>query len=156
MRDAPGEQIGHHGRDAAIGHVLDVDARHGLEQFAGEMLRGADAGRAEGELAGLRARIGDELGHALHRQVGRHRQQVRRVDDLRDRREVLHRIERELLVEARIGDDGGGGGGHQRVAVGRRLGDAIGRDIAGRAGHVLDDHRLAPGLGDLVADERAP
>ena len=53
MRDAPGEQIGHHRRDAAIGHMLDVDARHGLEQLAGEMLRGADAGRAEGELAGI-------------------------------------------------------------------------------------------------------
>jgi len=43
---ATGEQVRHHRRDAAVGDMLDVEAGHGLEQLAGEMLGGADAGGA--------------------------------------------------------------------------------------------------------------
>jgi hypothetical protein len=41
----------------------------------------------------------------------------------------------------------------QRVAVGWRLRAALGRDVAARAGDVLDHDRLAPGLGELVGEE---
>src|SRR2546427_13278043 len=40
----------------------------------------------------------------------------------------------------------------ERVAVGRRLGDESGTDRSGRAGTVLDDERLAQGIGELRAD----
>jgi hypothetical protein len=43
------------------------------------------------------------------------------------------------------------GAEQQRVAVGRGLGDALGRHVAAGAGHVLDHDRLAPGFGELVA-----
>src|SRR2546427_8534123 len=36
----------------------------------------------------------------------------------------------------------------ERVAVGRRLGDESGTDRSGRAGTVLDDERLAQGIGE--------
>ena len=53
----------HVGEDrAAIGHVDDVDAGQALEQFAGDVLRRADAGRGVGQLAGLRLGERDQLG----------------------------------------------------------------------------------------------
>ena len=53
-----------------------------LEQLAGKMLRGAGAGVAVGQLAGLRLRERDQLGDALRRHVGMHHQQVRGDEDL--------------------------------------------------------------------------
>src|SRR4029450_4491066 len=49
---ATAEQVGHHRGDAAVGDMLDIEAGHGLVHLAGEMLRGADAGGAKGELPG--------------------------------------------------------------------------------------------------------
>ena len=49
-------------------------------------------------------------------------------------------------------DERPGGAEQERVAVGRALGDALGRHVAARAGYVLDHNRLAPGFGKLVAD----
>src|SRR6185503_853982 len=40
-----------------------------------------------------------------------------------------------------------------RVAIGRRLGDHVRADVAARAGAVLDEDRLAPGLGPAIADQ---
>src|SRR5262249_11812114 len=48
---ATAEQVRHHRCVAAVGDMLDVKAGHGLVQLAGEMLGGADAGGAKGELA---------------------------------------------------------------------------------------------------------
>jgi hypothetical protein len=50
---------------AAVGHVDDIDAGLPLEQFAGDVLRGADAGRCVGQLARLRLGERDELGKAF-------------------------------------------------------------------------------------------
>src|SRR5262249_29754572 len=45
---------------AAPRYVLDVNVRHGLEQFAGQMLRRSDAGGGKGWLfAGMRAHVRD-------------------------------------------------------------------------------------------------
>jgi len=55
-RQAAGEYVRQHGGRAAIGHRRHVDVRHVFEQLAGEMLRGADAGMAVGELARLSTR----------------------------------------------------------------------------------------------------
>jgi hypothetical protein len=149
---ATGEQVRHHRGDAAVGDMLDVEAGHGLVHLAGEMLRGADAGGAEGELAGLRAGERGEFGHALCRDIIVDDQNVGGEAELRDRREILDRVERQLRVEARMDDERPGGTEQERVAVGRALGDALGRHVAARAGHVLDHNRLAPGFGKLVAD----
>ena len=77
---------------------------------------------------------------------GRHDHGHRHRRDLADAGEILHRIERHGLV-----DDARDGvavrGEHQRVAVGRRLGDAGG---ARQPGAVLDDHLLLPHRAQLV------
>src|SRR5207247_11118871 len=114
--------------------MLDVEAGHGLEQLAGEMRGSADAGGAKGERAGLRARECGKLGHALRRDIVVDDQNVGSEAELRDRREILYRVERQLRVEARMDDERPGGAEQERVAVGGALGDALGRQVAARAG----------------------
>jgi hypothetical protein len=65
--------------------------------------------------------------------------------------EVPHHVERQRAV------DGGAdrlavGVLQDGVAVGRRLGDRVGRDIAAGARAVLHDHRLTEHLGHFRAD----
>ena len=59
--DAAGDEVVERGPGAAIGHVQHLDAGHALEQLAGEMDRGAVAGRGEGDLARVGLGVGDEL-----------------------------------------------------------------------------------------------
>ena len=117
------------------------------------MLREAEPAVCDRELARLRARQGNQLLNGLRRHVVVHRQDVGREGDLGDRREVLDRIVRQRLVEAQVGDDRGVARHHQRVAVGRGLGDEAGREAAAGADLALHHHRLAPGRGELVADQ---
>ena len=51
--DLAGDEIDHGGPVAAIGHVLQVGAGHGVEQLSGQMARGADAGHWKLSLPGL-------------------------------------------------------------------------------------------------------
>ena len=70
----------------------------------------------------------------------------------RDGGEVLHGVERQLRVEP-----GAGGvarvGHEQRVAVGCGLRDDLGSDVATGAATVVDHHRLAQRLGELLSDD---
>ena len=50
------EDVGDCGNIALVGHVHHLDFRHGLEQFAREVARGAHARRSEGERSGVCAR----------------------------------------------------------------------------------------------------
>ena len=114
-----------------------------LEQLAVEMMRRADAARPVAELARIRLRIRDQLGHAVDRQRRIHQQDERQVRDHRDRREVLHRVVAELLVERRIDAHRRARRHQQRVAIGRRLDDRVDADLLARAGTVLDHEGLA-------------
>ena len=118
--------------------------RHVFEQFGGQMLRRADAGMAIGKLAGLRLGERHQFRHGLDRQLGRNGEHVRRDEYLRDRREILDRVEWQCFVQARIDDQRRVAAHQQRVAVGGRLGDAIGGDVAAGAGNILDHERRAP------------
>ena len=74
----------------------------------------------------------------LHRQRRMHDHPRGHVDDEAERREVLHRVVRQLAHQRRIdheaaGHDPGG------VAVGRALRDDLRADHAARAGAVVDD-----------------
>ena len=80
--------------------------------------------------------------------VGIGHQDERHRADLGHAGEIVDRIEIEVAVE-RAQDGEPVGEQHQRVAVGRALGGA---GDAGHAGAVLDDHLLAPDLGELFAD----
>ena len=70
-RDRAGRHIGDGGRRAAIGHMQHVGAGHVVHQFAGELLRIADARRRERQLAAVRPHIGDQLGGVAHRRLRR-------------------------------------------------------------------------------------
>ena len=78
----------------------------------------------------------------------------RRCDaDLRDRREVLDRIVRHLGVETGIDRMRRHRCDEQRVAVGRRLRDHVGADIAARADLVLDEELLVEQLRELGGED---
>jgi hypothetical protein len=100
------------------------------------------------------ARKVDELLHRLRRRLLTHDEDVRHAGEFADRDEVLHRIERQVVVEADI--DGKGAGGEQDgVAVRLRVGDIAHADIAAGAAAVLDDEGLARRLAQRRGDDAA-
>ena len=86
----------------------------------------------------------DEFGQRVGRdgRMGHHH--LRQAQHLRDRREILLRVIRQLVEQKRIAGDRRFAGQQQRVAVGGRLGDGHRADDGGRAGLVVDDDRLLP------------
>jgi len=80
-RNVAADEIGERRQSALVGHRDDVDLGHRLEQFAGQMRRGADAGVAVGELSGLGARGGNHVADRLELGVGAHHQHVWRGAD---------------------------------------------------------------------------
>jgi len=137
------EQSRHARRGALVGHVNDVDAGPPPQRLAEQVTGGPGADRAVVELAGMRAREGDELVDRSRRHGRAHHQHDGHAREERDRREILERIVGKLGVE--VGTDGEVGGGAERdgVAVGSRLRQAREPDRAVRTGHVLDHYRLA-------------
>ena len=131
------------------GHVDDVDPRHRFEQLAGEMAGGAVTLRGEIELARMRFGKRDQLLHGGRLLLRRHRQHQRHGGDERDRHETV-RIVGELLVKRLVDGERRRIGEQQRIAVRRGLGRLFGADIAAGAGPVVDDHRLAPFLRQLL------
>jgi 4-hydroxy-tetrahydrodipicolinate synthase len=81
---------------------------------------------------------------ARHRQRRAHEHRVRPPAHHADRHEILRRVERKAAVERAI--DGGRRSHHQeRVPVGRRTRHRFHRDVAARAGAVLQHEWLAEG-----------
>jgi hypothetical protein len=123
-----------------------------LQHFAGEIGRGAGAGARPVELAGVRLRLGDQLGHALDFGLrGKHEGVGRRADHHHGD-EILERIIARLRVQARI-DHIGARADQQGVAVAGRARRGRNADIAAGAAAVLDDDRLAQGLAELGVDQ---
>ena len=142
------EQIGERRAGALVRDVREIDLRRRHEERAGEVRRVAHAGRAEIELAGLRARERHELLRRLHRQRRVHDHDLAvRQRDLRDRREILVRVVRELAVHQRVRVVRTGGV-EQRVAVARALRDHLGADHAGRAGPVVERRSAGRGTSE--------
>jgi hypothetical protein len=77
---------------------------------------------------------------------------LRRLRDLRDRCEVLHRVVGKLRVETRIR---GEAVGHQDegVAIGSRFREQLGSHDRVRARPIVDDDALAHLLAELLADD---
>src|SRR5436190_11604914 len=69
------------------------------------------------------------------------------------RREILSRVEWELLIEAWIGGIGRDISEQHGVAVRRRFGDEVGAQIGRRARLVLDHERLADEFGHFLSDQ---
>jgi len=110
------------------------------------MLWRAWPGRSIRELAGFLLGELDEVGHRFHRQVRIDQHQERRIRRQHDRREILRRIVGQALVERDVDRECRAGAEHDRVAVGRRLGDRVRPDHRAGAGPVLDHDRLAETL----------
>ena len=116
------------------------------------MARAAGAGRAVVELAGTCAHRPQEVGKGfpIHRRMGG--EHIGRVHRERDRREVSLGIERGLLEEKGI-DQQGIIPHQQRMAVGVRLRHHAGTDIAAAAGTIVDDHPLGPALAEPLRQD---
>src|SRR3954464_3948237 len=98
----------------------EVNARHQVEQLSGEMLSGRRTRRSEIDGAGFRSRDFDQI---LHRSGGESRvndPHVWRQGELRDRREVAYRVERNLRVKAWARDEVRRSEQH-RITVGQRM-----------------------------------
>ncbi len=125
---------------------------HRLEQFVGEMDRRAVAGRCHVQLSGIGFYIGDELGNVVGRDRRIDLQHVGHARHAGDRREVAFQIELGIVEERGV-DRIHCGDKQQRVAVRRRRRDRFAGEIAGGAGPVLDDHRLAESAGYELSDQ---
>lgn len=75
------------------------------------------------------------------------------IDRKQDWREIAHRIVEQLREPRDVDRAGVDAAQHQGVAVGRRLRDQLGGDVAAAAGVVLHHHGLAPGLCPARADQ---
>ena len=127
-----------------------------LNRTQGRVRAGADAGRAELHLALVRLDVGDELLEIVHRQVLAGDQDAGRFRDQSDRLEIGRGIVERLLVEALVVGVGTGIADQERVAVRRRLGDALAAGHAGRRADVFHDDRLAEQFAHaLCLDARA-
>ena len=125
-----------------------------LQHLGAEMLRTAIAGRAIGQ-ARIGLGVGDELGERLRRNRRVDDQRERHAGDQRDRREILHGIVGQLLVERLVDRKRGRGRHQERVAVGLGSRDLLGAERGAGARLVLDhDDRVQPAL-DLVGDQPA-
>src|SRR5207249_9315089 len=112
-------------------HRLHLDPRGILEQLEGEAARGRGAGRAVVQPRAVRPGVGDELGNGLHLEAGVHDQDLRIAHHQHDRREVLHHVVGQLLVEVRVGSEGVESH-HARVAVRGRFRELRGAHDASR------------------------
>ena len=95
-----------------------------------------------------------ELLQVVDRQFLARHQHGGLVGDQHDRREIGGEIVERVLVE-RLIDGVGAAAEHERVAVGRRLGDARRAHHAASTADILDDHLLAQHLGEAPADDPA-
>jgi beta-mannosidase len=148
----PAEKIGEGLRAALVGNVDEGGAGHRLEELAGEMLRGAVAGRALVDLVRVRFRIGDEFRDRARRKGRRHRHDVGKPGDAGDGCQVRDEVEGELVVERGI-DRVHRAAHQQRVAVRGRAHHRLGREVAARAGAVLHEHRLVELIRHPLRDE---
>ena len=113
------------------------------------MLRGAAAVLAP--CIGLAHVLGkrDQFRNVVRGHVGANHEEVRNDEDLRDIGEVLQRIVGKPGHQVGIDDERGVAAERQRVTIGGSLGQALDRKISAGTGDVLDQRRLAPGLGEF-------
>src|SRR5689334_12889544 len=134
--------------------MTHVDAGHELEQFGRHVLGGADAARGEVELPRMGFGIGNEFRNGVDRNGRMHLQHVRYRKGAVDGRKIADEIEIEVLIKRRV-DGVGGSTPQKRIAVWRLARDELGRDIAGRAGPVVEYKRLAELFGQPLTYETA-
>jgi len=147
-----GEEIGNRWRRPPIRHVHKLDASHHHEQCAGQVHRGADARRAEIDLARIDLGVIDEFFDRVCRHVRIDLHDIRHADEAGDRRHVADKIEWQVLVQAGI--DGVGGVDEEHgIAVRRRVRGDFGGEIVAGTGLVLDGELLMQMFGQVLSDQ---
>ena len=96
--------------------------------------------------------VGHELFQILHRQLRTADKDQRRIGERRDRRKGAIGIEVEMLVQELVVDDRPDRTDQQSVAVRHRARRCARRNIAGRAGAVLDDEILTEFFAERDVD----
>src|SRR5262249_15268176 len=145
-------QIRKRGCCAPVRYVDQVDIGHHLEQFAGHMVRGSDTGRGEIDLAGISLGIGDELANRFDRKRWIYHQDIGYAKDTRDRRNIVHEIEIEIVVQRRTNQIACGDQ-KERIAVGGSTYDRLCTDVGACSRPVLDDKWLAESLRQPLSDQ---
>ena len=125
--DAAGDQVLHRRAGAAIRDVRDLGAHGDVEQHGADMRAGAGAGRAVLHLALVGLGEGDEFGERLRREIRARDQDARRVRMQHHVLEIGGAVVERALVERLVDGEDRAARQQQRVAVGRRLGDALPR-----------------------------
>ena len=118
------------------------------------MRQAADAAGAVVELAGIGLRVGDQLGHRLHRQILLDDDRLHDRADDAHRRQVLHWIVSELLGKRRD-RDGADAADAEGVAIRRRARDVLGPDDAAGAHAAFDNDRFSQRLFDVTGGQAA-
>ena len=132
-----------------------VDACHVLEQFACEMDRRACTGGRESEFAGLFFGERHQFIHGGCRYAGAHHQQLRRVGDETDDRQIACYVIGQFFVQRRVYRESAGRAEQQGVTVRRGLDRGFNGNRAAGAGAVVDDHAFAPEVGELLREHAA-
>src|SRR5262245_27725331 len=109
------------------------------------------AGRCHGDLAWIVPGEGDQLGNGFGHYRGISQHDLRLPDQARDRRDVAQKHEIKLVVERGV-DRARGPDHEERIAVGRRAHDRLGRDIGAGARPILDNEWLAQPLLQPLSD----
>ena len=148
-------KILHRRARATIGHVGDVDTDEIIEQHAAEMGCGAGACRTVLHLRLVRFGISDEFLKVVHRQILARDEHDRHLGNQRNRRKVRRRVIERLLVHGLALCVRADGAEHERVAVGRGIGDALGPRHAAGAADVLHHDLLAEDLAHALGHDAA-
>ena len=151
--DLVAQQVRHRRGTALVGHVLHIHLGQALEQFARQVDGAAIARRAEVHFAGVGLGVGDEVLHALVGLGGVGHQQVGHIGHAGQRCEVLHGVERHLLVQAGVDGVGAHGAHEQSVAVRSSLGGRLATDVAACARAVVHHDGLAELSRQRLADD---
>ncbi len=139
------QQIGDHRAGALVRNMARLDARLLQEHLAGQMNHGAVAGGRVVVFVRPGLQQCDQFLDVARRHLGVDYQHQRRRAQHADRRDVLDRVERHRLEHAGI-DRMVVRHHAERGAVRGRLDHSGRTGDAARAGHVLDDDRLAERL----------
>ena len=138
---------------ALVGNVRDLDAGLHLEQL-GEQVRGSARARgAEAQGSGLVLGEIDDIGRGLCRRRRIDHQHERHPRVEHDRHQILHRIEWQAFVDARIDRHRRRRRHQQRVSIGRRARNRSRADVGPGARAVLDHEWFAEPLLELRRDE---
>ena len=134
--------------------MREFDAGRFHQTLHVEVWVASHADRGEVDLAGLFLRRGDQLGDRVGREARARHQDVRNLDQLCDADEVARWLDLQLMrVDGLVDGVGRHVADEQRVAVGRRFGGGLEREVAVRARPVLDEKRLSERFGEALRDD---